>query len=162
MVVEQLRQRGIAPLKKELRREDLPALFAEWPSFYSTSGQRSTRPGDLCSVLCSSTMYLDIYVSCSLNTYAHEDVPSVPGSSGSPRLISCKVVPSCRNEGRFAQGGPPLAAPNPRRPKCAGPSKMVSATWNYGHPPPRAGQSQMSCPHETSRVRLYATAHGTM
>lgn len=84
-------------------------------------------------------------------------VPSVPGSSGSPRLISCKVVPSCRNEGRFAQG-PPLAAPNPRRtPSERCQEKWLSATWNRGHHLPEKSQSQMGWAHETRRVRLYAT-----
>lgn len=44
-------------------------------------------------------------------------VPRAPGSSGSPRLISCKVVPSCRNEGRFAQGPPPSLLQIPDAPQ---------------------------------------------
>lgn len=47
---------GHSPIKERIATARIcRPLLAERPSFYSTSRQRSTRPGDLCSVLCSST-----------------------------------------------------------------------------------------------------------
>lgn len=79
-------------------------------------------------------------VSCLIRTALHSPgirtpspVPSVPGSSGSPRLISCKVVPSCRNEGRFAQGPPLCCSKSPTTPRAQCQEEWLSATVNCGH-----------------------------
>lgn len=167
--VEQLGQSGIAPLKKELRLTRGSAGPRSMSGRHSTRrpGQRSTRPGGLlcgiCSVLCSSTVYFCMYCL----EHAPVAVPSVPGSSGSPRLISCKVVPSCRNEGRFAQGPPLCCSKSPTTPSAHAktdgfPLRGIVATTTHTHlPEPGRRKSQIGWAHETRRVRLYATRHGT-
>lgn len=162
----QARQGGIAPLKEELRLTRGSRPVSGRPSIRrtvsrsSTRRQRSTRPGDLCSVPCSSIMCVYIWrygASTSLCNTQPVVVPSVPGSSGSPRLISCKVVPSCRNEGRFAQGPRRSLLQNPpANPKCAGQEQRLSATWTFvatTSPRRRGRKSQMGCGH-TRHVAL--------
>lgn len=88
--------------------------------------------------------------------YAVVDVPSVPGSSGSPRLISCKVVPSCRNEGRFAQGPPPprclsLSLQIPDDPRWCRPRKMAFRYVELWPP--------LSCPPEVCAAKVKWAGH---
>lgn len=125
--VEQLRHSGIAPLKKELRltRGSAGPPFDEWPTFQLDRPDSVALAQGTYAAFCAvASCVSGVYGVIPWNTQL-VDVPSVPGSSGSPRLISCKVVPSCRNEKDLPRGRRSAAPNPPTTPKCAVPREMA-------------------------------------
>lgn len=135
----------------------------------STSGQRSTRPGDLCSVLCSSIMCLWCLRSNPLEyaTRRRSECPRIVWQPASHFLQGSSIVPERE---RFAQGPPFCCSKSPTTPKCAVPREMAFRyveLWPPHTPRQRFAEKsngQMGRAH-TRHVAsdfMPPTSHGTM
>lgn len=132
----------------------------------STRRQRSTRPGDLCSVLCSSIMCVcvcmvrvsTVHLPVQYATRRRSECPRIVWQPASHFLQGSSIVPE---RGKICPGARRSLLQIPRRPQVRRPRQMAFRYVDFcGHhlaPEKRSQKSNGLWAHETRRVRLYAT-----